>query len=263
MTLLLFFSCSSSRLDRKIKNKLFDALADETYMRWEASRFDNNHDLSTSCYHGDRDDTLRKLQLVYDQKHENPLYWVHLGNCYFLKEDWAKADFFYRLSLEESKDVSVEAVSLNNLGLLQFKYDAWDKGKELLQKAIKLSPESKVPKFNLAQLFIQFGFYDKAIALLTSSVFMNHQDVDIDFSLGNAFFFSGDLEKAKFYFKKIPKSELSREDIAATYSLYLLKLGDVGQANFIMKRRMRSHLPQVTAIAQKIEKIILQRSKEE
>jgi hypothetical protein len=61
----------------------------------------------------------------------------------------------------------------------------------------------------------------------------------------------------------IPDEHFRREDIAATYALYLIKTGNYKGAKEIMEFRDRSDVPELTAISQKIEKILLQRMKEE
>jgi hypothetical protein len=108
-----------------------------------------------------------------------------------------------------------------------------------------------------------FGHHDKSIEILNSSTFNGDKDIDVYFTLANAYLFKGDISKSKYYFSLIPKVHFSREDIAATYALFLMKLGYNKEAFSIMDRRDRSNVLEVTAISQKIEKVLLQRMKEE
>jgi tetratricopeptide (TPR) repeat protein len=266
IVLIISISCSSSRIERKIDDISWDSLADESYLRWgenRLSKIGQGGDEVVSCYQGKASETLEKYKKDYLIKGKSPYYWLHVGNCYFILESWTKAEFFYRLGLEESKLATVRSIALNNLGLIHFKYDQWEKGKDFLRQSIALAPEFKVPRYNLSQLYLQFGFYDRAIELLSQGIFRDHKDIDVYFSLANAYLYKGDLQKSSAYFKLIPPDNFRREDIAATYALYLMKTGKIEEAQKVINNRDRSHVPQLTVISQKIEKILLQRMKEE
>jgi tetratricopeptide (TPR) repeat protein len=265
-SLLFFVSCSSSRIDRKIDDDSWDSLAGESFLRWGESRLNKvsakDHEV-VRCYLGEAKPTLEKYRRDFLSKSQNPYYWLHVGNCYFIQESWSKAEFFYRLSLDDTKLPFVKSIALNNLSLILFKHQQWEKGKELLRQSISLAPKLKVPRYNLSQLYLQFGLYDKAIEVLTDSPFKGHKDIDVFFSLANAWLFKNDLKKASLYFNMIPDEHFRREDIAATYALFLIRSGKLEDAREIMRARDRSDVPELTMISQKIEKILLQRMKED
>lgn len=262
---LFLVSCSSSRIERRIDDVTWDSLADESYLRWGDQRLQaaRSHHIVVDCYRGKTNEILEQYKKEYLTRKDGPYYWMHVGNCYFVDEMWIKAEFFYRQALEEAKTSTIKSIALNNLGLIHFKHEQWEKGKELLVEAMKLAPKFRVPRYNLSQLYIQFGFYEKAIEILTDSVFHGHKDIDVFFSLANAHFYKGDLKAAEQYFEMIPKKSFQREDIAATYALYLIRKGDLKGASAVMKNRERSGVVEITAISQKIEKILSQRMKEE
>lgn len=265
-SLLVLASCSSSRIDRKIDDASWDSLSDESYLRWGEKRLDKHakseHQV-IDCYRGEVSDTLDKFKREYNAKEQPPYYWLHIGNCYFIKEKWTKAEFFYRMSLEEAKSKTIKSIALNNLGLINFKYEQWEKGKDFLKESMNLAPKNKVPRYNMSQLYLQFGLYDKAIEVLNDSVFKGHKDIDVYFSLANAYLYKGDLKTSADYFKMIPKDSFRREDIAATYALFLVKQGKIKEAKSVMDNRERSGVLELTAISQKIEKILEKRLKEE
>lgn len=264
--LSVFVSCSSSRIDRKIDDASWDSLADESYLRWGESRLKksakNEHDV-IGCYQGESSKTLNNYKKDYLTKNQTPYYWLHIGNCYFIQENWTKAEFFYRMTLEETKVKTIKSIALNNLGLIHFKYEQWEKGKELLNESMKIAPKFKVPRYNISQLYLQFGLFDKAIEVLNDSAFKGHKDIDVYFSLANAYLYKGDLKTSGEYFKMIPRSNFRREDIAATYALFLMKHGKTKEAKAIMDNRERSSVLELTDISQKIEKMIALRLKEE
>jgi tetratricopeptide (TPR) repeat protein len=188
---------------------------------------------------------------------------LHIGNCYFLNDQWAKAEFFYRLSLENSKTNQEKALAFNNLAMIEFKFEQWEKGREFLRQSITAAGNFKVPHFNLSQVYIQFGLFDKAIDILSGPMFKDSKDVDVYFSLANAYLFKGDLSRSGSYFNLLPQEHFKREDIAASYALYLLKQNKIHAAKTIMDDRDRSHVIMVTEISQRIEKLIGLRLKEE
>ena len=266
ISLLVLVSCSSSRVDRKINDSSWDSLADESFMRWGEKRlegYENPNHKVVGCYKGETKETLKNFRKEFSTKNDSPYYWLHIGNCYFIKEDWSKAEFYYKMTLSESKSQTSKAIALNNLGLIHFKYEQWEKGKDFLKQSMTLAPKFKVPRYNMSQLYLQFGLYDKAIETLSDSAFRDHKDIDVYFSLANAYLFKGDLKTSASYFQLIPKDHLKREDIAATYSLFLLKTGNVKGARDIMQDRDRSHVPELSAISQKIEKVISSKNKED
>jgi tetratricopeptide (TPR) repeat protein len=264
--LFLLASCSSSRIERKINDATWDSLADESYLRWGEQRLEkyakDEHKV-VGCYQGETKRTLKQFKQDYLTKNQDPYYWLHIGNCYFIQEDWSKAEFFYRMTLEESKAKTIKSIALNNLGLIHFRYEQWEKGKEFLKESMALAPKFKVPRYNMSQLYLQFGLYDKAIEVLNDSAFRGHKDIDVYFSLANAHLYKGDLKTSADYFRLIPQESFRREDIAATYALFLIKSGKIHEAKEIMDERERSGVLEITNISQKIEKLLAQRLKEE
>jgi tetratricopeptide (TPR) repeat protein len=264
--LFIFVSCSSGRIERKIDDPSWDSLADESYLRWGKNRFSNSDGAQSkivNCYQNKIDDTLEVYKKNYLHRAKDTLYWLHIGNCYFMNEQWSKAEFFYQLTLEESKNAQVKLLAQNNLALLYFKYDEWEKGRDLLKDVIKASPGLKVPRYNLAQLYLQFGHFDKAIEILTAPDFRARKDIDIFFSLANAYMFKGDLIKAREYFSLIPDKYFLREDIASTYALYLLQTGKFKEAKKIMDSRDRSGIKELGHITNKIEQALEYKLKED
>ena len=264
--LLILASCSSIRIDRKIDDVALDSLADETYLRWGEGRLKKNAKSEyevIACYQGETTKTLKSFKKEYLSKNQTPYYWLHIGNCYFIEENWSKAEFFYRMTLEETKEKTIKSIALNNLGLIHFKYQQWEKGKELLLESMQIAPNFKVPRYNISQLYLQFGLFDKAIEVLNDSAFKGHKDIDVNFSLANAYLYKGDLKTSALYFQMIPRDNFHREDIAATYALFLIKNGKIKEAKEVMDDRERSGVLELTTISQKIEKMIALRLKEE
>jgi tetratricopeptide (TPR) repeat protein len=263
--LLLMVACSTPRMDRRITDASWDSMGEESFLRWGDGRLKHvaaEHPVA-NCYQGKTKETLERYKKEYLTMNKAPYYWLHIGNCYFVDNAWSKAEFYYRMAIEESKAPVIKSVAFNNLALINFKYEQWEKGKDHLKQAMSLAPAARVPRYNMSQLYLQFGHYDMAIESLNHPSFRGKQDVDVYFSLANAYLYKGELNKSSEFFSLIPKNNLRREDIAATYALFLIKSGKNKEANEVMKGRERSGVPEVTVISHKIEKILAQKMKEE
>jgi tetratricopeptide (TPR) repeat protein len=261
---LTLISCASQKTfeSQNRQETEADAMADESYLRWGKDKLIALNQPLANCYQGRADETLDLYKKEYLEKSKTPFYWLHIGNCFYNKGAWLKAEFFYRMTLEESKSPTIRAIALNNLGLIQFKFQQWEKGKEYLWESVRLSAKFKVPRYNLSQLYLQFGHYDRAIDLLNDQAFKGHKDIDVYFSLANAHLYKGDISKAGSYFEQIPQNKFLREDMAATYALYLIRKGDYKGASDVMSDRERSGIPEISAISDKIEQIISERMKD-
>jgi tetratricopeptide (TPR) repeat protein len=248
---------SSKMKDFKIAESDWDALSDETFIRWDEERLRAVGDSPVvNCYQDKVQEGLEKFKKKYSAEGQEPYYWLHIGNCYFMDNKWSKAEFFYRLSLDQAKSKTIKSIALNNLAILQFQWEQWEKGKDYLKQSIALAPSFKVPKYNLSQLHIQFGLYDNAIAILKGNTFRDSSDVDIYHSLANAYLFKGDLEAANHYFELIPKNYFRRSDIAASYSLYQIRVGNFSKAKEILENRTPSSSKRVTGIIKQIEIVL-------
>lgn len=263
--LLILSACSTIRNERAIDDEALDALAAESYFRWGDKRLSTANvekDLVISCYQGKIEETLEEYKKNYSQKDKNQYYWLHIGNCYFLKEEFKKSEFFYRLALDDTKEKNLQALAHNNLALVQLKFKRWTNAKRNLKKAIALNENLKVPQFNLAQLYLQFGYFEPAIKILKGPLFNGQQDLDVNFSLAMAHLFIGDLKEAENYFNLIPKDHFTREDIAITYSLFLIQKGELKKAKKIIRNRDISSVTEISDISKKVEGLLDRRLRE-
>lgn len=263
--LLFVSSCSTTRIDRKISDSKFDLFSEESFLRWDHKRLTKlkNFSYVSDCYSGEVVDSLDKIKANYAQLDQQPFYWLNLGNCYFMSDSWNKAEFYFRLGMENTQDTNLKSIFLNNLALVQFQFHQWEKGKDLLLQSSSLNKSAKVPRFNLSQIYIQFGLYDKAIEILKSKDFLMKSDIDVNLSLAVSYLFKKDFITSSKFFSSIPKEMFSREDVAISYALYLIETGKLAEAKNLMKNRDRSNVLPITKISYKIEKILLQRLKED
>lgn len=264
LSLSLLVACASKRDNiYKVSDASWDSLSEESFVRWDDQRLITarvSDNTVIKCHAGKTDKALKEYREQYNKRSNNPHYWLHVGNCFYLDNELNQSEFFYRLSLEESKHDVVKAMAWNNIANVYLKFGQWTKAKDALERSIKLSPKSRTPKYNLAQIYLQFGLSDKAIALLSDEVFRGVKDVDIFHSLAMASLMKGDTSKTDEYLKKIPDSFYTRDDIAITASLYHLRKGEVNEASMKIKNREPASDGKRDELAKKIETIIEMRS---
>jgi len=257
LNLLSFFiSCSHHRIDRRLGDNDIDFFHDESLLRWSKNKLISGEFASrpiASCHLGDTFEALNNLKSDFIKKQTDQNYWIHLGNCFFLKEDWGKAEFYYHQAYADATVPAMKALALNNLALLQFKFKLWEVAEKNLINASSLLPKSKVPRFNLAQLYLHLGHYDKALLLLNDKSLFNVGDSDITYSLANAYLFKGDLPNAKKYFDLLPPTALKREDIALTYTIFLLHMDQIQMAKSFFDNRNISGIVELKTLAQFVE----------
>jgi tetratricopeptide (TPR) repeat protein len=253
-----FVSCGTHQLNRKIPKPEHDLFADESFLRWDKLRLHQGVsavNLVANCYQSQIDETLEKLKLQISRTRPGHSYWLHVGNCYYQKSDFSKADFYFRLALQGAQGVE-RILVLNNLALIHFQNQQWERGKALLIESLELAPLAKVPRYNLAQLYLQFGLINQAIANLDHPVFRGATDPEINFALATAWLFRGDLIKSKVYFDLLSESFKLREDVSLVLALWFYKNGDWSQANKIFNQRDRSYVAEFSEMANKFEKLL-------
>ena len=144
--LILVASCSSTRVDRKIEDQSWDSLANESYLRWSDTRLQKNarpDHIVVRCYQGQVKEALDIYKKDFIANSKNSNYFLDIGNCYFIEENWSKAEFFYRMTLNESKIPQIKAVALNNLAMIYLQYENWDKAMELFHNSIAQGPHER------------------------------------------------------------------------------------------------------------------------
>ena len=131
---------------------------------------------------------------------KNPIYWNIVGICYSIEEKRRKALLFYNKSLSLKSDY---APALNNLGVMYMKEKDYSRALVAFRKARKFNNFSKTPRYNLANLYLSFGIYDKAINELLVLYGSGTKDIDVLNMLATAYLMQNNLQKAVEYFEKI------------------------------------------------------------
>jgi tetratricopeptide (TPR) repeat protein len=84
---------------------------------------------------GDFDNAIKEYNLAAKNL---PGAFLYLGNAYFQKKEWKKAEDYYRLAIEKDPD---NADAHNNLAWLYYtRREKLDEAESLAQKALRLNP---------------------------------------------------------------------------------------------------------------------------
>lgn len=222
--ILIFFSISCSSFDssRKIADESWDSFSSESLLRWSHERItsiETNLFGGERCYFNDEDSGLSKLKTIYTNLSHSSSYWNTIGNCYYLKGSFDKAEFYYRIAHDVAKDSAEKAISLNNQAIVAFQFKQWSRGLESLNQAIQLAPQFRAPKFNLSLVYFSFSRFDKVVEILSKKEFTSSKDIDVLSILFISHLSMGDLISAEKYFSQIPLQYTKRDHLirAVTY----------------------------------------------
>lgn len=174
-----------------------------------------------------------KLVKFYNKKYlKNPIFWNQVGTCYLLKGERRKALLFYNKALSHKAEY---APALNNLGVMYLTEGDYSRSLVAFEKAKQSKTFSRTPRYNLANLKLNFGLYQDAIEELKVLYGLTKTDVDVNNMMGTAYLMSNNPKEARRYFVKIPsrEKELARFGINSALAEYLV--GNVEQARDIFE----------------------------
>ncbi len=269
IVLFLLVGCGSHKINNNL-NSENDAFAEESFMRFGNARLNkvsNKDFLAKSlsrCYNGEFKTTLNDMQKEIKSYKNKSKYWLYIGICYQLYGSQLKANYFYDYALSGSS--LIKASIYNNKALVALKSNNYEGAQILLEKAIKLSPKSKIPKYNLAQVYIKFNHLEKAKNLINPLVNKNSNDIDLIFSIMTIEIAQGNFQKAYSWSKRFNSNDLRREDISLYVALLYYELKKYKEAKSIIGSQRPTIIEEINSATQVITKKIdieLKKIKEE
>lgn len=244
--ILTLSSCAKMTLLSKIDDDKKDILKEESFIRYSSNRLIKIQDKSkskqalVSCHKSDIKKGLRTLKKESLKKNSS-LIWNNIGTCYYLKENYIKAEFYFQYSLSISKKEKIKnPLANNNLGLIAIRNRNYYMARDYFNKSLKESPMLLTPLYNLAQLNLEFSQIKKAQSILKKLYNINSNDKDIIASFGTSYLLVGNYQEAISYYEKIDIAAIRRTDIALHYSLALFESKKYEEANEILKVSNRS-----------------------
>ena len=225
---LLLVSCGSLKKQRTIDEEQFDGLKFESLKRFNSQRLGNIKEKNqklVQCHQGKTDVAFEDFKAELDKSLNNYLYWNQISTCYILKKEYTKALNFLNLALATSKTKEQKAMVLNNMGVVHLEQENFPEAKEYFKKSTELSPHFLTPQYNLTQIYLKFGFYNKSRKLLTNLLNKNKNDIDFLHSYAYLELMTKNYKSALVFFNKIPEKYKYRDDIATNMAMTYYMLG--------------------------------------
>lgn len=251
LTSLSIVSCSSQNLYKKIDSSKLDLLAEESMMRFDTKRIDQadsatNDNIKKAMLACHASKFIKGMGILEDemqQNKNNPFYWNALGSCYLLSKNFSKALFFYNVGLEaasaqKSIDSNLAQASIyNNIGLIHLQFKRYNEAYDMFTKSSSFSQTLITPQFNLAQLYVEFNFDDKALSLIKKLEAKNLNDIDLLYLKSVIYFKKNDYTNSLLELRKIKADYLNRSDIVGLYAYNLLLDKKLEEAKNIIEKR--------------------------
>lgn len=219
---------------RKVDMENAQALKEESLYRLkdfdvEVEGGDTITKIVKSCYEGEFEEAFALVAKEHDRYRNNPSFWNQVGTCHLLRGNERKALLFYNKALEYRPSFSP---ALNNIGVMYRKNGRDQKAEVAFSRAIESSNFARTPRFNLAQLYLDYGLYKHALRHL--KVLENSKDVDVYAGLGAAYLMAGEPKRAAAYYDKIDEEFLEKPYIGINAALSYYDAGDKRKARDIL-----------------------------
>ncbi len=229
--LIFLFGCGTARISNKISKNEDDFIYKESFIRYTDDRLDkfesNPYFKGISlCYKGNYQEGLKFLALKLNERENEPEYWNQIGICHYLNNNIAKALFNFDLSIskaESSKKYRNYGASYNNKGLIFLKMRHYQTAINFIEKAFEKSRFLLVPKYNLIQIYIQFGLLDKARSILDDLLKKYPNDNDLKISLISLLTLEGKLDESNKIYLTLNDKLKKRSDISLIQAISLFK----------------------------------------
>ncbi|MDF3819199.1 tetratricopeptide repeat protein [Leptospira sp. 96542] len=141
-------------------------------------------------------------KLIQISPNSNPalLSYGHLGSIYYQKEDFERAEFYFR---EVIRLKTNDAKSYYNLGLVYLKKKNPEEAAKYFQKALDSNANEPEVYRYIAEAFNGMGKSSLAITALKKALSLKPSDVDSLFALSELYYKNGELVEAETLFRRI------------------------------------------------------------
>jgi tetratricopeptide (TPR) repeat protein len=175
------------------------------------------------CYKKDFSEAHAIIKSVNKKYIKNPIFWNHVGTCFLLEGSRRKALLFLNKALALKSNY---APALNNLGVMYMYEKDFSRALVAFERARKTKEFSATPRLNLANLYLNFGLYDKSITELNTLYSISKTDVDVLNMLATAHLMKNNYKKANEIFNEIDDDFIPEARIGLNYSLASFLAGD-------------------------------------
>ncbi len=252
---LFLISCASTKYNRVIQESEYDGLRFESLKRFDKTRIQQKTTVTALCHQEKYDQAFEQLTSHLDQKTNDFSYWNDISTCYLLQKNYTRARHFLDIALSKTKSNKQKSVVLNNLGVTYLENQKFTKAKEYFKNSIALDHNALTPRFNITQIYVQFGLYKKAQKELSFLLTKSPKDVDFLTSMGHLKLMQGKYKTALNIFQSIPPSYQVRDDIATNLAMTYLMLGKYHQSEIAINQAKKEDKTYASAQANIIKSI--------
>jgi Flp pilus assembly protein TadD len=147
-----------------------------------------------------------------------------------LKKEYRKAILYFNKSLEFKPNYSP---ALNNIGVMYREMGDDQKAEVAFDSATKSSPYAKTPRFNLAQIYLEYGLSGNARTHLNVLVKAGG-DSTVYNSMAISYLMENNLKLAGKYFSKVNHDDLEKPEFGINYALYLIRIKQLEKAEDVI-----------------------------
>lgn len=237
-----------------------DVLASESVARLSEGRLDDvtgSDDVISkvvgNCYKGDFNDAQDLIRKSRRKYKKNPSFWNQVGTCYFLQKERRKALIFYNKALALKKNF---VPAINNLGVLHQSEGNDQRALAAYEEASKLSSFSLTPSFNKAQLYLKYGFINKAESVFSTLWRKNKRDRDVVHALAVIYLVQGKFEKSVSAYQALNYDTQEIPGVALNYALVLAFSGQKDKAAVVLKGLEDKDLNNYLSYYKKVQRIV-------
>lgn len=206
-----------------------------------------------NCYKGDFEDANELIRNSRRQYKQNPSFWNQVGTCYFLQNEKRKALIFYNKALSLNNKY---APAINNLGVVHQADGNDQRALAAYEEASKISSFSMTPSFNKAQLYLKYGFADKAEQIFSTLWSKNKRDRDVIHALAVVYLMKGKYDKSVSAFQALDYDNQETPEVALNYSLALYLKGEKEKSHKVFKGMDKKNINKYANYYGKVERFI-------
>lgn len=262
--ILFLTGCGTGRLRTNISDNSQDVLSNESLARYSATRMkkikQNVKNISgvSLCHQLKINQGLNVLKKELTKRKNDAVYWNHIGICYLLNNQTSKSLYYLNLANDTSKKNLGRELSMthNNIGMIYFKNKHYTNAVFHFKKSISLGSHLLTPKYNLAQINLQFGLLNKAKPIFEELHKISSKDLDVINSLATIAMMQKDYPLANSYFAKISERQRKRSDISFNYSLLMYKQNNFVRSKHILSRQNPTQIRSLKKMSSELNKKI-------
>lgn len=186
------------------------------------NRVENSNDpisqLASLCYQKNDKKASQLMDQMYERYKDHPAYWNQIGTCYLNSDKHQRAELFYNKALDEKEDY---APAVNNLGVIYYREKRYQKAMSAFEKAADINRFSLTPTFNLAQLYLKFGFVDQAEGLFKALWRQSNTDRDVINGLATVFLLNNNIDQSLRLYGELESRDLEKPEFGLNYAVAL------------------------------------------